>query len=56
MFQKGQSGNPAGPAKGTRHKITMLAWAMAVNIVAMELLNYGGLSGQCRINVEGSRP
>ena len=25
MFQKGQSGNPAGPAKGTRHKITMLA-------------------------------
>jgi len=25
MFKKGQSGNPAGPAKGTRHKITMLA-------------------------------
>src|ERR1700730_16479084 len=25
MFQKGQSGNPAGPAKGTRHKITLLA-------------------------------
>jgi Family of unknown function (DUF5681) len=25
MFQKGVSGNPAGPAKGTRHKITMLA-------------------------------
>jgi hypothetical protein len=25
MFQKGQSGNPAGPARGTRHKITMLA-------------------------------
>src|SRR2546430_17410888 len=25
MFQKGQSGNPARPAKGTRHKITMLA-------------------------------
>ena len=25
MFKKGQSGNPAGPAKGTRHKITMRA-------------------------------
>jgi Family of unknown function (DUF5681) len=25
MFQKGVSGNPAGPAKGTRHTITMLA-------------------------------
>ena len=25
MFQKGVSGNPAGAAKGTRHKITMLA-------------------------------
>jgi hypothetical protein len=25
MFQKGQSGNPAGPAKGHRHKITLLA-------------------------------
>ena len=25
MFKRGQSGNPAGPAKGTRHKITMLA-------------------------------
>src|ERR1700730_10222968 len=25
MFKKGQSGNPAGPARGTRHKITMLA-------------------------------
>jgi hypothetical protein len=38
MFQKGQSGNPAGPAKGTRHKITMLAEKLmaadAENIVA----------------------
>jgi hypothetical protein len=25
MFKKGQSGNPAGPAKGTRLKITILA-------------------------------
>src|ERR1700731_2404855 len=25
MFKKGQSGNPAGPARGTRHKITLLA-------------------------------
>jgi hypothetical protein len=25
MFQKGQSGNPAGRAKGTRHKITLPA-------------------------------
>jgi hypothetical protein len=30
---------------------------LAVNIVAMELLNYGGLSGQCRIkSLKGSRP
>jgi Family of unknown function (DUF5681) len=38
MFQKGQSGNPAGPAKGTRHKITLLAEKLmaadAENIVA----------------------
>src|ERR1700730_6141640 len=38
MFQHGQSGNRTGPAKGTRHKITMLAEKLmavdAENIVA----------------------
>ena len=34
MFQKGQSGNPAGPAKGTRHKITMLAEKLMQDDVA----------------------